>query len=106
MKVRELITALLECDMNSDVALKTTNTDINGYLHNYTLTGIDPAPVYTFESKVASIHLLFKNYDFDYDRKQYEKGYEEGYKAGYDIGCEHGAKYSEICGAELEDYNE
>lgn len=38
-----------------------------------------------------------------YDRKQYEKGYEEGYKAGYDIGCEHGAKYSEICGAELED---
>ena len=37
-----------------------------------------------------------------YDRQQYEKGYKEGYNKG----CEHGAKYSEICGAELEDYNE
>jgi len=65
MKVKELITALLECDMNHDVELKTINTDKYGRHHLYNLTSIDPTPIYTYASKDASIRLLFKNYDFE-----------------------------------------
>lgn len=65
MKVKELIKALLECDMNYEVELKTINTDKYGYPHSYKITSIDFAPIYDSASGDVSIRLLFKNYDFE-----------------------------------------
>jgi len=69
MKVKELITALLECDMNYNVELKTINADKNGYPHLYNITGVDLTPIGTYASKELSIRLLFKNYDFEREIK-------------------------------------
>ena len=65
MKVRELINALLKCDMEHNVELITSNTDKYGRKHIYTLTGVDPTPIGTYASKELSIRLTFNNYDFD-----------------------------------------
>lgn len=66
MKVKELITALLECgDMNYNIKLQTINTDKNGYPHLYDITGVDLTPTGTSPFKELTIRLLFKNYDFE-----------------------------------------
>ena len=73
MKVKELITALLECDMNCNVELKTINADKNGCPHLYNIIGVDPTPIGTYASKELSIQLLFKNYDFEKDQNDKQK---------------------------------
>ena len=69
MTVRELINALLDCDMDATVTLRTTNKDTEGRHHLYELTGIGHAYSDLFEGDFYTpkmrIPLTFRNYDFD-----------------------------------------
>ena len=71
MTVKELITVLLDCNMDDEVELKTLNSDKEGRWHVYLLKGVDAYPVGTFDTvnnrytpKLA-IRLLFDNYDLN-----------------------------------------
>ena len=65
MTVKELITQLLECDLNAKVELMTSNKDSNGRKHIYDLSGINYDPVFDSEERVHVQYLLFKDYRYE-----------------------------------------
>lgn len=65
MTVKELITALLDCNMEDDVSVKTMNRDKNGHQHLYYTLGVDSTRFYNSITQQHEVTLLFHNYDFD-----------------------------------------
>ena len=69
MTVKELITQLLECNLDAKVELLTSNKDSNGRRHIYELSGIDYDPVFDSEERVDVHYLLFKDWRYESEEK-------------------------------------
>jgi len=65
MTVKELITQLLDCDLNAKVEILTSNTDSKGRKHVYEFSGIDHQPIWDSEECEKVQYLMFKDWRYE-----------------------------------------
>ena len=65
MTVKELITRLLECDLNAKVGIKTSNKDLDGRKHIYEFSGIERQPTWDSQECEKVQYLMFKDWRYE-----------------------------------------
>lgn len=65
MTVKELITELLDCPMDAEVKLRTSNKDNDNRYHNYGKVGILKSPIYDAGNDKFFINLVFNNWELE-----------------------------------------
>lgn len=78
MTVKELITRLLECDLNAKVGIITSNKDLDGKRYTYDFSGIERQPIWDSEECVKVQYLMFK--DWRYESEDTKKIFAESNK--------------------------
>jgi len=70
MTVKELITRLLECDLNAKVGIKTSNKDLDGRKHIYEFSGIERQPTWDSQECEKVQYLMFKDWRYESEGKE------------------------------------
>jgi hypothetical protein len=65
MTIKQLIVRLLECDMDAEVTISTSNKDENGAKHTYEFVGVRSDTVFNVMNGKNEVALLFENWEFD-----------------------------------------
>ena len=65
MTVKELITQLLECDLNAKIEIITSNKDLNGRRHVYAFSGIERQPIWDSQECEKVQYLMFKDWRYE-----------------------------------------
>lgn len=63
MTIKELIKKLLDCPMDAETRLFTSNTDNDNRRHVYALDDVDINPIHDRDGKLF-INILFENWEF------------------------------------------
>lgn len=70
MTVKELITQLLECDLDAKVEIITSNKDSKGRRHIYEFSGIDHKPVWDSQESENIQYLTFKDWRYESEEEK------------------------------------
>lgn len=65
MTIKELITQLLECDLNARVEIITSNRDSDGRKHAYDFSGIERQPTWDSQECEKVQYLMFKDWRYE-----------------------------------------
>lgn len=65
MTIKELITELLDCPMDAEVDVRTSNKDIDGRSYRYGKIAVDKEPVFDSMDGKRYISILFHNWEFE-----------------------------------------